>query len=86
MNGMTKEQIAKALLACGSPDIGCEDCPFMWAQEGCREKLIRSAADYIKRTAIHTNAKLESAPGAIGEIMSHYQKPLVTISFQEMEE
>lgn len=83
---MTKEQLVKALRACGSPGIECGDCPFMRAQEGCREKLIRAAAHYIERTAIPTNAKLELTPGVIGEIMGHYKKPLVTISFQEMEE
>lgn len=82
---MTKEQIVKALRGCIGT-VTCVVCPFKGAPEGCREELIKTAADYIERTAIPTNAKLESAPGVIGEIMGHYKKPLVTISFQEMEE
>ena len=31
-------------------------------------------------------AQLDAAPGLISEIMGHYKKPLVNISFQEMED
>ena len=83
---MTKEQIVKAMWGCVSTHFVCVACPFKGAPEGCREKMIKTAADYIERTAIPTNAKIESTPGVIGEIMGHYKKPLVTISFQEMED
>lgn len=83
---MTKEQIVKALRGCIGPEAACDSCPFLDAKCYCRNQLIRAAADYIERTAIPTNAKLESTPGMIGEIMGHYKNPLVTISFQEMEE
>ena len=85
MNDMTKEQIVKALRACTSPKIECEVCPFR-GETNCCNAILKATLDYLERTAIPTNAKIEAMPGAIGEIMSHYKKPLVTISFQEMEE
>lgn len=83
---MTKEQIVKALRACVSPCIECRDCPFRGAEKGCRKEMMEAAADYIERTVFPTNAKIEETPGVLGEIMGHYKKPLVTISFQEMED
>lgn len=73
---MTKEQIVKALRGCNVPEAACDSCPFHDAKCYCRNQLIRAAADYIE----------ESTPGVIGDIMGHYKKPLVTISFQEMED
>lgn len=72
---MTKEQLVKALRECIGSNA-CDSCPFLDAGCYCRDQMIRAAADYIE----------ESTPGVIGDIMGHYKKPLVTISFQEMED
>lgn len=85
---MTKEQILKSLRICQHDETGCAGCIFFNTEGACRSKLMKMAADLIENTSTPVTAKAQAdaAPGLISEIMGHYKKPLVNISFQEMED
>lgn len=79
---MTKEQknnLIESLIICSTNENGCEGCIYR-GLEKCRIKLVVTVVDLIK------TMEEPAAPGLTSEIMGHYKKPLVNISFQEMED
>lgn len=78
---MTNKELADRMRNCCNPQKNvdvCNGCPFRANPNGCRNTLMITAARIV-----------ESQPDpvfSLDGIMNHYKKPLVTISFQEMEE
>lgn len=82
---MTREQVIKACEHCLTNE--CDGCPNT-ERANCVKNLLEECLRYIQD---NPSATLETAQcsaasySLVGEIMAHYSKPLVNISFQEME-
>lgn len=78
---MTREQIAEILERCVTEEEeGCVGCPLIEDSE-CNRTIQKEMLRLI-----HEKSAVQEAPGLVGEILGHFKKPLVNISFQEMEE
>lgn len=90
---MTREEVLRIAEKCVRKScMACPDseCP-LYRDPVCLSTLLKNALPYIRQSADESQqepvmAQLDSAPGLISEIMGHYKKPLVNISFQEMED